>query len=68
MNARATRRSDDLPMEARIMREAKGRYSVLICFTQSRRVYSEELVYASHVKHVREHIKKLYNNITFPRG
>jgi hypothetical protein len=37
------KRSQDLPMEARIMREAKRKYVVIITFAKSRCQYSDEM-------------------------
>ena len=54
------KRPIDLPMEARVMREARGKYVVMITFKQSKRHYSDEYVFAKNIKDVKAHVLKLY--------
>jgi hypothetical protein len=68
MNAYATKRADDMPMLATIVRERKYRYRVVIKFTKSRRIYSDELVFARTVALAKRHILKMYPTVKFKKG
>ena len=68
MNAYATKRPDDLPLVARILREKRGQYIAIISFAQSKRHYHDELVYADTIKEVKAHIRKLYPTLKFKKG
>ena len=62
------KRPIDLPMEAQILREGKGRYIVIINFKQSMRHYSDEYVFAKDQKAVKAHIQKLYPAMKWRKG
>jgi hypothetical protein len=68
MNAYATKRAEDMPMLATVVRERKYRYRVVIKFAKSRRIYSDELVFATTVKHAKQHILKMYPTVKFKKG
>ena len=68
MNAYATKRSNDLPLTARILREKKGQYICVISFAKTKRHYHDELVYADTIKEVKAHIRKLYPTLKFKKG
>ena len=55
-----TKRSQDLPLVGIIVREKKGRYSVVIAFAKSRRLYTEEIVFAQNIPAVKRHVRRLY--------
>lgn len=72
MNALATKRAVDMPMLATIARQPKGPYSVskyivTIKFTKSRRIYSEEIVFAANMKLARTHILKMYPTVKWKK-
>lgn len=59
------KRGDDMPLVGVILREGKGKYSVLISFAQSRRLYVDEIVVAKSAKHAKASIKRMYPTLTF---
>lgn len=59
------KRGDDMPLVGVILREGKGKYSVLISFAQSRRLYVDEIVVAKTAKHAKASIKRMYPTLTF---
>lgn len=59
------KRGDDMPLVGVILREGKGKYSVLISFAQSRRLYVDEVVIAKSAKHAKASIKRMYPTLTF---
>jgi hypothetical protein len=67
MSPYATKRAQDMPMSATVVRERKYRYRVLIKFTKSRRIYSEELVFARTLKLAKAHILKMYPTVKWSK-
>lgn len=62
---RATKRANDMPLHGRVMRERKGVYVCIISFTQTKRHYGDEIVYATSVKQVKAHLNKMYPTLAF---
>ena len=58
-------RANDMPLTARIVREKKGQYVVIVSFKQSARHLTDELVYANNIKQVQAHILRMYPTIKF---
>jgi hypothetical protein len=67
MNARAHKRAELLPMTARILREKKHRYVVVIKFTQSKRVYEVTLVHALNIKTVKAQILREFPHMKWSK-
>ena len=54
-------------MTARILREKKHRYVVVIKFTQSKRVYEVTLVHALNIKTVKAHILREFPHMKWSK-
>lgn len=64
-NAYRTRQPEWLPMQAVIMREAKGLYCAIIVFTKSKREYGQEVIAARTKREAKRKLKLMYPHIKF---